>query len=117
MVTFFKKRNVDPKELLETILGSYSLPSFPSIVTDILAELRDPEVSATTITEKMGLDPGLSVSVLQLANSVAFAPRQPVENLPQAIMMIGLSKLESVILPFAIRDVEWPHVGAGQSVP
>jgi len=85
MFSFFKK-NVDPKAKLKEILKGYKLPSFPAV---ILQE---------KIAQSLSLDPGLSVKLLGIANSAAFSPVNRVENLTQAIALVGLSQLESLVL-------------------
>lgn len=97
MFSFFCKKT-DPKEELKKVLKDYELPSFPSIIMQILQEIRNPESSSSTISRVLALDPGLSVKLLSLANSVAFSPTNNVSNLTQAIALVGISQLESLVL-------------------
>lgn len=97
MFSFFKKKD-DPKKKLQEILKGYTLPSFPAVVMQILQKIRNPYSSASDIAESLSLDPGISVKVLGIANSAAFSPVKKVENLTQAIALIGLSQLESLVL-------------------
>ena len=97
MFSFFK-RNVDPKAKLQEILKGYELPSFPALVMQILQKIRSPYSSASDIADSLSLDPGLSVRLLGIANSAAFSPVKRVENLTQAIALVGLSQLESLVL-------------------
>lgn len=97
MFSFFKNK-VDPKEKLKTVLKGYKLPSFPAVVMQILQKIRSPYSSASDIAESLSLDPGLSVQLLGIANSAAFSPVNKVKNLTQAISLVGLSQLESLVL-------------------
>ncbi len=97
MFSFFKNK-VDPKAKLQKILKGYQLPSFPAVVMQILQKIRSPYASAADIAESLSLDPGLSVRLLSIANSAAFSPINKVENLTQAIALVGLSQLESLVL-------------------
>ncbi len=97
MFSFFKNK-VDPKAKLQKILKGYQLPSFPAVVMQILQKIRNPYASASDIAESVSLDPGLSVRLLSIANSAAFSPIKKVENLTQAIALVGLSLLESLVL-------------------
>lgn len=97
MFSFFKKK-VDPKQKLQEILKGYTLPSFPAVVMQILQKIRSPYSSASDIAQSLSLDPGLSVKLLSIANSAAFSPTKKVENLTQAIALVGLSQLESLVL-------------------
>lgn len=97
MFSFFKSK-VDPKEKLGKVLKGYQLPSFPAVVMQILQKIRSPYASASDIAQSLSLDPGLSVKLLGIANSAAFSPVKKVENLTQAIALVGMSQLESLVL-------------------
>lgn len=97
MFSFFKNR-IDPKAKLKEVLKGYKLPSFPAVVMQILQKIRSPYSSASDIADTLSLDPGLSVKLLSIANSAAFSPVKKVENLTQAIALVGLSQLESLVL-------------------
>ncbi len=97
MFSFFKNK-VDPKAKLIKILNGYQLPSFPAVVMQILQKIRSPYASASDIAQSLSLDPGLSVKLLGIANSAAFSPIKKVENLTQAIALVGMSQLESLVL-------------------
>jgi HD-like signal output (HDOD) protein len=101
MFSFLKRANVDPKAKLAKVLRGYSLPSFPGAVMETLQRIRNPESSASSIAEVLAVDPGLSVRVLRVANSAAFSPTKRVENLTQAVALVGLSQLESLVLSVA----------------
>ena len=107
MFSFFKSRKVDPKANLKKVLKGYKLPSFPAVVMQILQKIRSPYSSVTDIADSVSLDPGLSVKLLGIANSAAFSPVHRVENLTQAIALVGLSQLESLVL----------GVGVAKSIP
>jgi len=97
MFSFFTKKT-NPKAKLKKILKGYELPSFPAVVMQILQKIRSPYSSMNSIAESLSLDPGLSVKVLGIANSAAFSPNKKVENLTQAIALVGISQLESMVL-------------------
>lgn len=97
MFSFFKKKS-DPQSELKKVLEEYELPSFPAVVMQILQKIRSPYSSAASIAESLSLDPGISVKLLGIANSAAFSPTKKVENLTQAIALVGISQLESLVL-------------------
>ncbi len=105
LFSFLKRTKTDPKAMLMKVLGEYTLPSFPSTVMKILQRIRNPESSAASISEVLALDPGLSVRVLSIANSAAFSPSKKVENLTQAVALVGLSQLESLVLSIGVATV------------
>lgn len=68
---------------------------------ETLRAIRRPDSGAAQIAEVLSVDPGLSVRVLQLANSPAFSPNRQIENLSQAVALVGMSQLESLVLSAA----------------
>lgn len=104
MFSFFKK-NTDPRARLSKALRGYSLPSFPAAVMQTLERIRDPEARASSVAETLALDPGLSVRVLRLANSAVFSSRKKIENLTQAVALVGFSQLESLVLSVGVGGV------------
>ncbi|WP_320041805.1 HDOD domain-containing protein [uncultured Desulfobacter sp.] len=103
MFSFFKKK-IRPKTELKKILKGYELPSFPAVVMQILQKIRSPYSSAANIAESLALDPGISVKVLGIANSAAFSPIKKVENLTQAVALVGISQLESLVLGVGVAQ-------------
>jgi len=99
----------DPKRELKRALGEYSLPSFPVLVTQILEKLRDPAATAASVAAVVQGDPGLSVRVLTTVNSAAYALPRRIDGLPQAVALLGMGNLESVVLAVAVQAT-LPHV-------
>jgi len=101
MFSFFRSR-FDPKAELRKVLQGYELPSFPTVIMEILQKIRSPDSSAADIAQTLSLDPALSVRILSLANSAAFSPIKKIENLTQAIALVGFSQLESLVLSVGV---------------
>ncbi len=104
MFSFFKKKKTDPGKELKKILAGYELPSFPAAISQVLEKIRDKESSAADIAESISVDPGLTVRVLKVANSAAFSPARKIENLTQAIALVGMSQLESLVLSVVVSS-------------
>ena len=111
MLSLFRKK--DRKKALRKVLGSYDLPTFPVIVSSALRVLRTEPYDAAALTRLISSDPGLSVRVLGVANSAAYSPIKKIESLNQAVVMLGQSNLESLILAVALRDVIPDVSGSG----
>lgn len=71
----FKLLKSKPRKALKKLLGDYRLPSFPAVTLRVLATV----------------------------NSAAFAPRQRIDDLSQAVAMLGTSNLESLVLAIAVN--------------
>lgn len=109
MFSFFKS---DPKERLKKILGSYELPRFRKTVFETLRRLRDPDSQPNQITEVMSMDPDLTSKVTRTVNSSAYAPRTKITSLDHAIMMMGRSNLERIVMMLGVKTALPPRVPA-----
>ncbi len=104
MFNFFKKRSKDPKKVLAKLLQGYELPSFPENVMKVLNMLQDPETSMQDIGDAIKTDPGMHVMVLKTVNSAAFGLSKKITNIQHATMLLGRSRLESLILPLGVKQ-------------
>jgi HD-like signal output (HDOD) protein len=101
---FFKRKKTDPESQLRELLEGYELPSFPAAVVKTLEMLRDPEAPLKEISRNIEADPGMHVSVLKAVNSAAHGLSRKVGNIRHAITLLGRARLESIILPIAVRN-------------
>lgn len=104
MFKFFTRRKKDPQAELRKVLGAHELPSFSGVVMQTLERMRDPRATPSMIAEVMAADPGLSVRVLKTVNTAAYSVRRKITSLDQAIGLLGLSTVESLVLAVAVRD-------------
>ncbi len=103
MFSFLKKKKQDPKAELQRVLGDYELPSFPGVVLDALAELRNPDGSSKSVGRILASDPNLTIRLLKLVNSGSGAVRR-IDNVQQAVSLAGASNLESLILAVGVQS-------------
>ncbi len=94
---------------LDDIFGEVELPSFPGVILDALQTIRDPEVSAGEVARAIEADPGVTIRLLRLVNSAAFAPSRPVTTVSQAVAIAGLETVESMLLAVGV-NVALPNV-------
>ncbi len=104
MFKLFKRTKDDPKEQLKELLEGYELPSFPSVVMQVLSLLRDPGSDVDKIAETIKIDPGLNIKVLKTVNSAAFGLSSKVTNVEHAVTLLGRARLEALVLSVAIKD-------------
>jgi HD-like signal output (HDOD) protein len=108
MLKLFKGTKKDPRKTLEELLGDYDIPSFPDKVMGVMNLMRDPESTMREIADRIEIDPGLHVKVLRTVNSAAFGLAAKVTNILHAVSLLGRSRLESLVLSVAVKDVI-PH--------
>jgi putative nucleotidyltransferase with HDIG domain len=82
------------------IAGSRSLPSFPSVVTLILATLDDPHGSMPVLSRAINLDPLISARVISVVNTVAVRGARDTEvcDINTAISLIGMNRVRHIAL-------------------
>ncbi len=84
------------------ISGIATLPSSPSLYTRVMEELKGPDPSIGRIAEVISTDVGMTAKLLQLVNSAFFALPQHVSNLVQAVSLLGLDTIKTLVLSIHI---------------
>jgi HD-like signal output (HDOD) protein len=110
MFDFFKRKQKDPKEELKALLGDYELQSFPAAVMNVLGMLRDPHSEVKDIADQIQMDPGMNIKILRLINSAAFGLVTKVSNLHHAVTILGRSRLESMLITYAVATTIPPKL-------
>lgn len=95
-----KKRH--PREALHDVMGNFQLPTFPAVAQQAMVQLRNPKVSASDVAETLAQDPALSSRLLQTVNSPAMGLRCKVDNLAQAVVLMGWGTVESLVLSLVV---------------
>jgi putative nucleotidyltransferase with HDIG domain len=82
------------------VKGSRSLPSFPSIISEILATLDDPDGNFNLLVQAIGRDPLISARVLSVANTVAMRGTRETEvcDISFATALAGLNRVRHITL-------------------
>jgi HD-like signal output (HDOD) protein len=80
-------------------------PRLPNSVVRILALSRQPNVSPAEIERHLVADAGLAATILRLANSVVFCLNRRIESLREAVVVLGLGRLETLALFYGFAGV------------
>jgi putative nucleotidyltransferase with HDIG domain len=83
--------------------GALDLPVMPEAAAQILDLVNDPAADAKKLAAILQRDPSLASHVLRVANSTAFAPREPIVSLQQAISRLGLTNLTQIATAVAVK--------------
>jgi HD-like signal output (HDOD) protein len=75
-----------------------TLPSFPTMYSDIMREMGSPHCSIQAIASIVARDPGITAKVLQVANSAAVGLPEKVSNPVEAVQRLGLTTIRSIVL-------------------
>lgn len=88
---------------LETLFTDLPrLPSMPRVVQDLIASLCEEDIDLATLVAQVKLDQSLSLRVLAMANSGAFGSGRRIGAIDQAVSLIGLNALRSLVIASGI---------------
>jgi len=79
------------------------LPILPEAATRIIALCEDEKTDAKAIEAVLDRDPSLASHVLRIANSSAYAPKDPIVSLQQAVSRLGLGAMRNIVLGVSIQ--------------
>ncbi len=88
-------------ELQAKLKSCPNLPSPPTIAIQIIQFANEPESDFKKIIQLLTCDPALASKILRIANSPIYPYVKKVENLHQAIMVLGLNATISLALSFS----------------
>jgi HD-like signal output (HDOD) protein len=95
----FAMRDLLSNQSVKTVVARMrSLPSLPSLYGEVMAELRLEEPSFQRIAHTISTDVGMATKLLQLANSAFLGTSGRVSSLSQALTLIGLDNVRSLVL-------------------
>ncbi len=102
-----------PEDKLRAVLGDYQLPSFPKVLMEARALVRNPDSSIDEIGERIAQDPGATAHILKILNSAAFGLRNPVDSVEQAVALLGRAQIETILLAHGVGSALPKPRGAG----
>lgn len=88
--------------LIDLMSGIDSLPSMPSLYTEIVEELGSPRSSVRRVGEIISKDIGMSSKLLQLVNSSFFGFPAHVSSIFRAVQLLGLETIKALILTIKV---------------
>ncbi|MGX9720582.1 HDOD domain-containing protein [Stenotrophomonas acidaminiphila] len=89
-------------ELTAALSLCRNLPSPPGIAIRIIELAQDPETDIATAADAIAMDVALSARMMRIANSPLYASRRRIENLGQALTMLGLNATLQLALGFSL---------------
>jgi putative nucleotidyltransferase with HDIG domain len=90
------------KQIMEEVDG---LPSFNQNILELLRLCKSKETEIKQIVEKIIVDPALTSDILKLSNSAGFFVGKRVEQINEAIIVIGFSNLYDLLLVSSTRSL------------
>jgi HD-like signal output (HDOD) protein len=90
--------------VLDLVKRSAAIPSMPQVATRFLEIIHDPEFEYRSAVEVISSDPGTASEILRLANSALFGVTRQVTSLSQAMTLLGIKRIRSLVLGRYIVD-------------
>jgi len=78
------------------------LPTLPVVVDRIISVASDENTTTEKLAEIIAYDQGMTNKLLQLANSIYYAQKNPVETIKRAISVIGFDEIIGIALGMGI---------------
>ncbi len=76
------------------------LPTLPQVATRLLQMTRESDVSVSDVSKLLAGDTGLSSKLLKTVNSSFFGLRHEITGVQQAVVLLGLQKVQSLAIGF-----------------
>jgi HD-like signal output (HDOD) protein len=97
--------SLNPREVRSVLSKRESLPTLPATYTRLIKATSNPNSNVSDIVEIITYDPILSANVLRVANSSYTGLSDPVEELSDAIMFLGVSEVSRIALSVGYVDL------------
>ena len=91
-------------ELSTTLSLCRNLPSPAGVAVRIIELAQDPETDIATAADVIAMDVALGARMMRIANSPLYASRRRVENLSQALTVLGLNATLTLALGFSLAQ-------------
>ncbi|MGI9455828.1 MAG: HDOD domain-containing protein, partial [Aeoliella sp.] len=104
MATERSAMNAAPSPLDSMVARAESLYTLPAVAMEVIQLTDAPEVDTRALKECIERDPALAAKLLRVVNSSLFGLSGHVENLTQAIALLGTGPLKLLVLGFSLPD-------------
>lgn len=95
------QENIIEKIILKTV----DIPTLPPIAMKVMSLIQDDFSSLNTLEETISRDQGFVTRLLRIANSPYYGRDRKIEDIKQALMLIGFETLKSLIVATTLRDL------------
>ena len=103
LAKIFALRDILSDESIKGIISQIeSLPSIPSIYTEIVTEMQSEEPAIKKIGEIISKDLSMTAKILQMVNSAFFGLFQKISSPEKAVMVLGLETIKALVLSVKI---------------
>jgi len=103
LAKLFALRDILADKGLKKIVSQIeSLPSLPSIYSEIMAEMQSEDPSIKKVGDIISTDLSMTAKILQVVNSVFFGLSRKISSPQEAVVLLGLETIKSLVLSVKI---------------
>ncbi|WP_330221454.1 HDOD domain-containing protein [Marinomonas phaeophyticola] len=85
-------------EIKDLLNQTSKLPNVPEVVRELIQALNSEKSNYSDISQKVSKDQTLTLKVLRLVNSAQFGLSRKVASLDEAIVLLGMDKLKTLVI-------------------
>jgi HD-like signal output (HDOD) protein len=89
---------------IANLLLSVKLPVMPEVAHALIRTLSDDDADITTVTRIIEKDPGLTATLLRMANSAIFGLSRSVQSLESAVSVVGMAHIRARALSICLAN-------------
>lgn len=82
-----------------------TLPQFPDNIIQLQQLINEPDSEIQDIAKKISVDPSLTADILKLVNSAQFMLPKKVDNIVEAVKLVGLRGLRNLLYSYGSQQV------------
>ncbi len=106
LIPLHTAKGISSSSLKEKITSEIqSLPTFPQHIIELQDLCNNPESDINQISNRIAMDPSLSADILKISNTAGFISGKRIESINEAIMVIGLNNVQSILTVAASRTI------------
>jgi two-component system cell cycle response regulator len=92
-------------ELLTLVLDSDELPTLPVVASELIAMTAKEDTSLSDIANLVSRDVALTTKILKVANSAFYNFPNKIVSIQQALSILGVNAIRSLVLSFSFLDI------------
>lgn len=96
---------MDDSVIERIILKTVDIPTLPPIAMKVMNLIQDDFASLSILEETISRDQGFVTRLLRIANSPYYGQNRKIDDIKQALLLIGFETLKSLIVATALRDI------------
>lgn len=87
------------------ILKTVDIPSLPPVAMKVMNLIKDDFASLKALEEIISRDQGFATRLLRIANSPYYGRDRKIEDISQALLLIGFETLKSLVIAASLKDL------------